>query len=795
MGEWACHQCRVGGNEDDRTSVSSGKSNKSAKGVKKKEKEEEKFSQNSASSGSSSSASSSCSSSSSSVTSTSSLVIKRDDNEKRIWTSGREMEVSDSPLFTLVKAAATVNPKTFYLPYEMTLPVPFPGTAKSNGSKRGVSKKKPYELDNGLVPLPAKLCFQCNKSCRVGPLIPCDYCPLFFHLDCLDPPLTTPPTGRWMCPNHPEHYMDSTRLTSHGLTERVKLWDKFSTPVDQDAVKMSFLQRCHRKNPPFRYKVKRALRSRIKVPLSVKVQYEDPPDLLPPPPPQHLLVNRDLNQPLATAQDYRQSIADPLGREAAIIVKEEPHSEDMEVDGDLRTVKVEMKTEEERKKPTKDEIDLWLSQLLHLQTSIMKHMVSDNESFKREDRSREVNGGQIEGSTSMPSSERSGFMNGDLSIHEANNKINKTNDLRRQGTLHNNFQPPTYIPAKKGILKGQKGKHIPSSNLKPQRPKKPSTSEMLSEMLTTLSTSLKNSIAGKQDVCLSNLEQSLIEVLALQRLQELLCPPESESPPPLKTSPLAARAILCPLVPDIRVPMCRPDPSKKPPCNEPVPMAYRILTIGKGSHNHADLSKYGHCNYVSPEHASLFYDENTGHFELLNYSEHGTCVDGVMFKCDFSDRGLCQASPPPFIQQVRAIIDKKRGQPDRERSKAAMTDRPGQTLTRCKCKRNNFKISPSNPSTPPSSKSTTGGVGSSSSGSVGSTAGWEGGAVLHHGSHVKFGCIQFVFSIVEEANNGNWSATTLESYDTFMKKEEEEEEVEEEESKVEDTSNKPTVKS
>lgn len=45
------------------------------------------------------------------------------------------------------------------------------------------------------------------RSCRIGPLVPCDYCPLFFHLDCLDPPLTTPPTGKWMCPNHPEHFM------------------------------------------------------------------------------------------------------------------------------------------------------------------------------------------------------------------------------------------------------------------------------------------------------------------------------------------------------------------------------------------------------------------------------------------------------------------------------------------------------------------------------------------------------------------------------------------------------------
>ncbi len=33
----------------------------------------------------------------------------------------------------------------------------------------------------------------------------------------------------------------------------------------------------------------------------------------------------------------------------------------------------------------------------------------------------------------------------------------------------------------------------------------------------------------------------------------------------------------------------------------------------------------------------------------------------------------------------------------------------------------------------------------------GSGAGWEGTAVLHHGSFIKFGCLHFVFSIVESA--------------------------------------------
>lgn len=66
------------------------------------------------------------------------------------------------PLDTLIQAAAQLNPKEFELPYEFMEPVPFPGTDKSiPRSRKG--KRKPHELDNGFVPLPAKLCHECQK--------------------------------------------------------------------------------------------------------------------------------------------------------------------------------------------------------------------------------------------------------------------------------------------------------------------------------------------------------------------------------------------------------------------------------------------------------------------------------------------------------------------------------------------------------------------------------------------------------------------------------------------------------
>jgi len=50
---------------------------------------------------------------------------------------------------------------------------------------------------------------------------------------------------------------------------------------------------------------------------------------------------------------------------------------------------------------------------------------------------------------------------------------------------------------------------------------------------------------------------------------------------------------------------------------------------------------------------------------------------------------------------------------------------------------------------------------SSSSLIGGSGAGWEGTALLNHGSYIKFGCLQFVFSITDFASVAATEATAL----------------------------------
>lgn len=70
-------------------------------------------------------------------------------------------------------------------------------------------------------------------------------------------------------------------MTSISATERTKLWNQFNTNVDHETVKTDFIRRVHRKNPPFRFKVKPKPRHCAEIPPMVEFHYKNPPPLLP----------------------------------------------------------------------------------------------------------------------------------------------------------------------------------------------------------------------------------------------------------------------------------------------------------------------------------------------------------------------------------------------------------------------------------------------------------------------------------------------------------------------------------
>ncbi|MGH0177826.1 UNVERIFIED_CONTAM: hypothetical protein FKN15_076071 [Acipenser sinensis] len=278
-----------------------------------------------------------------------------------------------------------------------------------------------------------------------------------------------------------------------------------------------------------------------------------------------------------------------------------------------------------------------------------------------------------------------------------------------------------------------------------------------SSAMADLASSMKALIEGNGEIELSKLDEKFIKLLAWQRIQQLFPPkalPQQQSrvsPPQRAPSPspspspspaphteaqkkeVQARAVFYPLM------------GKGGAVN----MCYRTLYIGTGADMDVCLADYGHCNYVSGKHACIFYDENTKHYELLNYSEHGTTVDNVLYSCDFSEKSL-PAPSSSVVFKVQNVIRrcKKRKQEEelqqqREAAGAGLGagDGEGEVVgmgvmscqaqgphrTPCNCKA------------------------SSSSLIGGSGAGWEGTALLHHGSYIKLGCLQFVFSITEFA--------------------------------------------
>ncbi|PNF41953.1 hypothetical protein B7P43_G14637 [Cryptotermes secundus] len=879
------------------------------------------------------------------------------------------------PMDVLVKAASAMNPKQFELPREMGMSIPFPGTDKAPGPSKitsrrnSVAKKKPYELDNGLVPLPVKVCFECRKSCRKAPLIACDYCPLLFHQDCLDPPLTSLPAGRWMCPNHPEQYLDWKLLMSCSATERLKLWDRYAGPIDQDAVKVEFFRKSHRRNPPFRFKVKLPPRNRVRVPHAVKEQYRFPLPLIP----SLRDILREGEYQTGVAERRNISFGNVEGRKATPEEQEQWLSSVVALQTSIACHLSTHKLQEVQKSAgmitdsehviTKSSHSSTLDSVPMSPADICSSSGDSNNSISNSNNNNNNNNTVITGSSnsaccssnsglplvshnngspartfvmngslqleSAPCNRTFGLVNGPISllkdkqvfsssltnpsqqngkfisnsnnsnnhnshrnnnsnvkedtnivsaqcqktcagfggtiIHHSsnnnnNNSINDNNNNSNNNSNHNHTGsssnnnnsnsssssnnnnnnnmssnnnnnnngagskcvggPTNQIVTTKVVKPGSSsilqprygcpltsvvrpqvgklavvattqqtsvapsgtklvtlrtaGKCSPTSNLVVNSfsSKGSVTTLTTPSAVANLSTQLQAMLVGSADNELSKLDERLIHLLAYQRLQQLLPntaspstspDPQPASSPPISSVPLSptpctssqttqpnvtnpvpaiamhhqphivqARAILCPLT-------CRGSPCSMP---------YRTLTVGTGADMDVVLVNYGHCNFVSPKHASIFYDETTKHYELLNYSEHGTTVDNVLYSCDFSEK-MGPPQPPlgpsklnPLVKTIREIVDKRRGvrrkmqEAEEEATLSFMTARSGKDSRKCSCRT------------------------SSSSLIGGSGAGWEGTALLNHGSYIKFGCLQFVFSITDFASAAAASSNT-----------------------------------
>ncbi|CAF90895.1 unnamed protein product [Tetraodon nigroviridis] len=533
------------------------------------------------------------------------------------------------PFQLLIAAAMERNPTQFQLPSELTCTTALPGSSKRRRKEELLGKpfRRPqHELDsNGLVPLPVKVCFSCNRSCRLAPLVQCDYCPLLFHMDCLDPPLTALPAGKWMCPNHVEHLVLNQRNLS--LTSRCQLFDQFQDRMSQHAVKLDFLRRVHRKSAPKRRSAHQHAKKTLKVSRS---------RLLPPLPP----------------RPHPAALGPGSGRHQVSVPEPSPHAA--------------------------------------------------------------PGGGAAAGA-----------------------------GLRRRSC-----PPGVAAPHDGGRAGGE-----PTAG--------PGLVDQLLPSVSSLSRCLKDGRPEDAAIELDRLDADMIKLLAWQRIQQLFPPPgpgpqTSASPPAVLPD---SKALAPPPAPalapasvgrDLKLTVLTGQRKVQARAvfypltgrGQAVDMCYRTLYIGSGADMDVCLSNYGHCNYISGKHACIFYDENTKHYELLNYSEHGTTVDNVLYSCDFSEK----ASPSPpggLVAKVQGIIrrSKKREEDGAPSSEAVFLLSGGVMASR-----------PRGGSAAGGSEPACGCKASGSSLIGGSGAGWEGTALLHHGSYIKLGCLQFVFSVTEFAS-------------------------------------------
>ncbi|KAJ2826398.1 hypothetical protein IWW50_002374 [Coemansia erecta] len=144
---------------------------------------------------------------------------------------------SKNIFYPLISAVEYGNPRTFAVPEEIRRL--FDGVeADADGTYVNVREERAQRVHMG----PANrdfsrltddhnepiMCWRCGLSALHGPLVRCDYCPLGWHWDCVDPPLSSapPPHRRWMCPNHADHAMPR-----HHKFRKERVVDQTSAPA------------------------------------------------------------------------------------------------------------------------------------------------------------------------------------------------------------------------------------------------------------------------------------------------------------------------------------------------------------------------------------------------------------------------------------------------------------------------------------------------------------------------------------------------------------------------------------
>uniref|UniRef100_A0A1B6BWY5 PHD finger protein 12 n=2 Tax=Clastoptera arizonana TaxID=38151 RepID=A0A1B6BWY5_9HEMI len=638
-----------------------------------------------------------------------------------------EADVVEQAFAYLVKDGGETNPVEFDLPQSMQIPITFPGTDKASGSgtrsnkigtRRSSAKKKDYELDSqGLVPFPVKTCFVCSKSCKRNLLISCDFCPSYFHLDCVTPPLTSPPTSRWMCPNHPEHFMDGNLLKSCSVTERLKVWDTFNS-IDHLQVKTDFLRKVHRKNPPFNFRNRYAPAGTAMVPDSVKSKYENRSSSL------LTLANLALQIERQSLSNDRtagvESTSDCTSRSTLPPTPEEQNTMLSFVLGmNLEFLEKMASLVPEIKEPNRTDSDSGLSELTN-ETIINLRPNCDNIYFNgahKMNRMEECTGDIdiFNGDSVIEVSSENSFpflSNGEVRSKSDENHCDDGQEDNSQGKSSDS---QTHL-----IFKKEVNDFINTLESLPENWNANVLMNSLSNnVIRLLAFQRLSQIIDKtthtEDIVTASNVETINSATAVNGSNDILPIIKSAPTPPcgLPSYSVKLRATLEPLITSLTHPII-------------AVMPYRTLSIGTGLGSDVTLSQYRHCNFTSDRHATIYYDQHLHVYELVNFSEHGTVVDEVLYcgneKKVLRKRPKANQKAIGLKRKVGAELKntKKKGKNNTHENvldTKCMTQSTSTFKTPCSCRSNQVENA------------------------------FQQSAILHHGSHIKFGCVEFIFSI------------------------------------------------
>jgi hypothetical protein len=151
--------------------------------------------------------------------------------------------------------------------------------------------------------------------------------------------------------------------------------------------------------------------------------------------------------------------------------------------------------------------------------------------------------------------------------------------------------------------------------------------------------------------------------------------------------------------------------------------------------------------------------QETRRFELINYSEFGTQVDGTLYGADCSIKAV---HTNPFVKQDSQMVTSAKGILKKSRKRRA--GRAGATNHNELTKSQKMDFKPDDVTHTDDNGVDTGRHSSHLTTFTSldndrlcqchqtcsaERTGWEGSAVLHHGSVIQIGCCRFVFSVVE----------------------------------------------